>query len=59
MFRRDLDREVLVIVAAAKVLGEGSHKHYDPEVERRLVADVAKDLTGHPTEIIKIVPLAE
>jgi protein required for attachment to host cells len=47
--------ESLIIVAPPKTLGE-LRKHYHKEVEKRLTAEVAKDLTGHPvTEIEKIL----
>jgi protein required for attachment to host cells len=49
------DFEQLIIVAPPKTLGE-LRKHYHKEVEKRLAAEVAKDLTGHPvTEIEKIL----
>ncbi|PTQ08563.1 Host attachment protein [Sphingomonas oleivorans] len=47
--------ERLVIVAPPRMLGE-LRKHYHKEVERRLAAEIAKDLTGHPVdEIEKII----
>jgi protein required for attachment to host cells len=47
--------ESLIIVAPPRTLGE-LRKHYHKEVEKRLAAEVAKDLTGHPvTEIEKIL----
>ena len=47
--------ESLIIVAPPRTLGE-LRKHYHKEVEKRLSAEVAKDLTGHPvTEIEKIL----
>ena len=49
------DYEQLIIVAPPKTLGE-LRKHYHKEVQKRLAAEVAKDLTGHPvTEIEKIL----
>ncbi|MDB5700272.1 MAG: Host attachment protein [Sphingomonadales bacterium] len=52
------DYEKLIIVAAPKLLGV-LRKHYHPEVERRLIAEVAKDLTGHPKDRIEAALLAE
>jgi protein required for attachment to host cells len=50
--------ESLIIVAPPKTLGE-LRKHYHKEVEKRLVGEVAKDLTGHPVpEIEKILQSA-
>jgi protein required for attachment to host cells len=47
--------ESLIIVAPPRTLGE-LRKHYHKEVEKRLTAEIAKDLTGHPvTEIEKIL----
>jgi len=47
--------EALVVVAPPHTLGE-LRKHYHKEVERRLLGELAKDLTGHPTgEIEKIL----
>lgn len=47
--------ESLIIVAPPKTLGE-LRKHYHKEVEKRLVGEVAKDLTRHPVpEIEKIL----
>ena len=39
--------ERLVIVAPPKTLGE-LRKHYHKQVESRIVAEIPKDLTGHP-----------
>ncbi len=44
--------EKLVIVALASTLGE-LRKHYHSEVEKRLVGELAKDLTNHPVEEIE------
>ena len=44
--------EQLVIVAPPKTLGE-LRKHYHSEVEKRLVGELAKDLTGHPVDQIE------
>jgi protein required for attachment to host cells len=50
--------ETLVVVAPPKLLGE-LRKHYHKEVERRIVGEVAKDLTGVPVpEIEKILQSA-
>jgi protein required for attachment to host cells len=47
--------ESLIIVAPPRTLGE-LRKHYHKEVEKRLAAEIAKDLTGHPvTEIERIL----
>ena len=47
--------ESLIIVAPPRTLGE-LRKHYHKEVEKRLVGELAKDLTGHPVpEIEKIL----
>jgi protein required for attachment to host cells len=49
------DYEALVVVAPAHTLGE-LRKHYHKEVERRLVAEVPKDLVNVPVaEIEKIL----
>ena len=44
----------LVVVAPPKTLGE-LRKHYHKEVEKRLAAEVAKDLTNVPVEEIERV----
>lgn len=47
--------EALVIVAPPRTLGE-LRKHYHKEVERRIVGEVPKDLTGMPVaEIEKVL----
>ena len=47
--------ESLIIVAPPRTLGE-LRKHYHKEVEKRLAAEIPKDLTGHPVpEIEKIL----
>ena len=47
--------EKLIVVAPPKTLGE-LRKHYHKEVANRLVAEIPKDLTGHPVaEIEKII----
>ena len=49
------DYDALVVVAPPKMLGE-LRKHYHSEVEKRLIGEVAKDLTGMPVaEIEKIL----
>lgn len=51
----DGDFEKLIVVAPPKTLGE-LRKHYHKEVANRLVAEIPKDLTGHPVaEIEKII----
>lgn len=52
------DFDKLLIVAPPKTLGE-LRKHYHSEVEKRLVGEIDKDLTGHPlAEIEKIIAAA-
>ncbi|HWI87003.1 MAG TPA: host attachment family protein [Sphingomonas sp.] len=46
--------ESLIIVAPPKTLGE-LRKHYHKQAEARIVAEIAKDLTGHPVEKIEAV----
>ena len=48
----------LVVVAPAKTLGE-LRKHYHVEVERRLVAEVPKDLVNLPVSEIEKILQAE
>jgi protein required for attachment to host cells len=48
------DFESLVVVAPPKTLGE-LRKHYHKEVEKRLAAEVPKDLTNMPVEEIERV----
>ena len=50
--------ESLVVVAPPKTLGE-LRKHYHKEVEKRLVAEVAKDLTNLPVPEIERVLQAQ
>ena len=50
--------ESLVVVAPPKTLGE-LRKHYHKEVEKRLVAEVPKDLTKMPVEEIERILQAE
>ena len=52
------DFENLIIVAPPRTLGE-LRKHYHKEVEKRLVGEIAKDLTGHPVEQIEKILLSE
>lgn len=42
----------LVVVAPPRTLGE-LRKHYHKEVESRIHAELAKDLTGHPVDQIE------
>lgn len=44
--------ERLIIVAPPKTLGE-LRKHYHKQVESRIAAEIAKDLTGHPVDRIE------
>jgi protein required for attachment to host cells len=50
--------ESLVVVAPPRTLGE-LRKHYHKEVEKRLAAEVAKDLTNVPVEEIERILQAE
>ena len=50
--------ESLIIVAPPRTLGE-LRKHYHKEVEKRLRAEIAKDLTGHPVPEIEKILQAE
>lgn len=45
------DFEKLIVVAPARTLAE-LRKHYDKAVSEKLVAEVDKDLTGHPIDEI-------
>jgi protein required for attachment to host cells len=51
------DFEQLVVVAPPKTLGE-LRKHYHKEVEKRLAAEIPKDLTNMPVQQIEKVLLA-
>lgn len=46
------DFEALIVVAPPKTLGE-LRKHYHKEVSGRLIAELDKDLTGHPVPEIE------
>jgi len=46
--------EKLIIVAPPRTLGE-LRKHYHKQVEGRIAAEIAKDLTGHPVDRIEAV----
>jgi protein required for attachment to host cells len=46
--------EKLIIVAPPKTLGE-LRKHYHKQVEGKIEAEIAKDLTGHPVDRIEAV----
>lgn len=46
--------ERLIIVAPPKTLGE-LRKHYHKQVQGRIAAEIAKDLTGHPVDRIESV----
>lgn len=52
------DFESLIVVAPPRTLGE-LRKHYHKEVEKRLTAEIAKDLTGHPVGQIEKIIQAE
>ena len=52
------DYDALVVVAPPKTLGE-LRKHYHKEVEKRLVAEVAKDLVNVPVPEIEKILQAE
>ncbi len=51
------DFDALIVVAPPKALGE-LRKHYHKEVERRLIGELAKDLTGMPVDEIEKVLLS-
>ena len=46
------DIENLVVIADPKTLGEMRH-HYHSELEKRLVGEIAKTMTGQPTDKIE------
>jgi protein required for attachment to host cells len=46
--------EKLVIIASPKTLGE-LRKHFHKEVEGKIIAEIAKDLTGHPVNKIEAI----
>lgn len=54
--RASLDNmfEKLLIVASPKTLGE-LRKHYHKDVEGKIMAEIAKDLTGHPVDKIEAI----
>ena len=53
------DYDSLIVVAPARTLGE-MRRHYHSEVQKRLVREISKDLTGHPvTEIEHILLKAD
>jgi protein required for attachment to host cells len=52
------DYQSLIIVAPPKTLGE-LRRHYHKEVEKRLTAEIAKDLTGHPVPEIEKILIAQ
>jgi protein required for attachment to host cells len=52
------DFEALVVVAPPRTLG-ALRKHYHKEVEKRLVGEVAKDLTNVPVEEIERILQAQ
>lgn len=52
------DFESLVVVAPPRTLGE-LRKHYHKEVEKRLVGEIAKDLTNVPVEEIERILQAQ
>ena len=52
------DFESLIVVAPPRTLGE-LRKHYHKEVEKRLVAEVPKDLTNVPVEEIERILQAQ
>jgi protein required for attachment to host cells len=49
--------ENLIIVASPKTLGE-MRKHYGKQVQDKISAEIAKDLTGHPVDRIEAALLA-
>lgn len=48
----------LVVIAPPKTLGI-LRKHYHPEVEKRVILELAKDLTGQPVDRIEQALLAQ
>lgn len=46
--------ERLIVVAPPRTLGQ-LRKHYHKQVEVRIAAEIAKDLTGHPVDRIEAV----
>lgn len=44
--------EKLIVIASPRTLGE-LRKHYHKQVESRITAEIAKDLTGHPVDKIE------
>lgn len=51
------DYAELVVVAPPRTLGE-MRKHYHKEVSKRLIGELAKDLTGHPVDEIEKLLIA-
>ncbi|RVT94554.1 host attachment family protein [Sphingomonas crocodyli] len=51
------DFEKLIIIAPPRTLGE-LRKHYDKAVAEKIVAEIDKDLTRHPTDKIEKALLA-
>lgn len=51
------DYDDLIIIAPPRTLGT-LRKHYHKEVSDRLTAELAKDLTGHPTDAIERILIA-
>jgi protein required for attachment to host cells len=52
------ENEDLIIVAPPKTLGE-LRKHFHKEVEKRIVREVGKDLTGSPVKAIEQLLIAQ
>ncbi len=52
------ERGDLIVAASARALGV-LRKHYDPAVKKRLIAEIAKDLTNHPVDEITKVIMAQ
>lgn len=50
--------DALIVVAPPRTLGE-LRKHYHKEVQKRLTAEIAKDLTGHPLPEIEKILIAQ
>ncbi len=49
----------LIVIAPPKILGE-LRKHYHKEVEKRIVRELGKDVTGHPVaEIERLLGLQD
>lgn len=48
---RNMDGSGIIVIASPRTLGK-LRRHYQPDVEARLIAEIGKDLTGHPVSDI-------